>query len=133
MSEFLEKSTQSLSSAKLMVKESYYSSTVNRSYYACFQYLLHVLFVKLNKDQKEYYQEVRTGKNGSHTWAAKLVSISLAKLNMDDYKWFQKHLPELRAKREDADYFPVIISQSDGHEAISKAENLIGVLRKNFK
>ncbi len=132
MSALLEKSNQSLLSAKSLVQQNYYSSTVNRSYYACFQYLLYVLFTKLKKDQDEFYQEVRNRPNGTHTWASKLISIELAKKDMDDYKWFQRHLPELREKRVDADYFQTVIGQTDGYKAIAEAENIITILKKNF-
>lgn len=133
MSELLEKSKQSLQSAKILVQQTYYSSTVNRSYYACFQYLLYVLFVKLNKNQDEYYQEVRNGQNGSHTWASKIIGIELAKKDIGDYKWFQKHFPQLKEKRVDADYYQIVIGQPDGYSAISEAENIINLLKKHFK
>lgn len=133
MSELLEKANQSLESARLLFKQSYYSSTVNRSYYACFQFILHTLFVKLKKDQDEFYNEVRLKPNGTHGWASKLIGNELAKKDLADYKWFQRELPEFKEKRVKADYFPVIISQDDGNQSINKAEAIINVLKKHFK
>ncbi|MCP9751393.1 HEPN domain-containing protein [Ferruginibacter sp. HRS2-29] len=133
MSELLEKSRQSLLSAKSLVKETYYSSTVNRSYYACFQFILHILFTKIKKDPTEFYNEVQNGKNGTHTWASKLISYELAKKDMIDYKWFQGHVPALKERRVNADYYQSVISQEEGYKAISEAENIINLLVKNFK
>lgn len=133
MSNFLEKANQSLDSAKFLFKQNYYSSTVNRSYYACFQYLMYILFDKLNKDQAEFYTEVRQRPNGTHSWASKLISIELAKKDDEDYKWFQKEIPEFREKRVEADYYPTVISQSDGTNSITKAETIINLLKKHFK
>lgn len=133
MSQFLEKANQSLDSAKLLVKNNYYSSTVNRSYYACFQYLMYILFDRLKKDQDEFYKEVQEKPNGTHTWASKLVGIELAKKNMEDYKWFQKEIPQFRQKRVQADYYPIKMMPDDGNFSISKAEAIINLLRKHFK
>ena len=133
MSQFLEKSIQSLDSAKFLVKQQYYSSTVNRSYYACFQYLMHILFEKLKKDQAEFYNEVLHRPNGTHTWASKLIGNELAKKDMEDYKWFQRVIPEFREQRVEADYYPTIISPDQGNQSINKAETIINLLKKHFK
>jgi len=133
MSQFLEKSNQSLDSAKYLVKQQYYSSTVNRSYYACFQFLMHILFEKLKKDQAEFYNEVLQRPNGTHTWASKLIGNELARQNIEDYKWFQRVLPEFREKRVKADYYPAVISPDEGELSITRAESIINMLKVNFK
>ena len=134
MPSFSEKSTFSLESAKLLVKNNYYSSTVNRSYYACFQYIMHVLFEKIKLDQAQFYIDVRNGRNGTHTWASKLIVLELAKKpDKKDYKWLQAQLPDFRELRENADYFPAEMSQELGIESISKAESIMRVLSQNFK
>ena len=133
MASLSEKATQSLNSARLLVREHYYSSTVNRSYYACFQYLMHVLFEKLKKSPTEFYNEVNNGKNGTHTWASKLISFELAKKDIKDYKWYQKEIPALRAKRIEADYHNIEISSAEGHDSINKAESIMNLLARHFK
>ncbi len=134
MSELLEKSKQSFESAKILLKNNYYPSSVSRSYYACFQYILYTLFEKLKKDKEEYYKEVREKPTGTHGWASKLISIDLAKkCSHKDYKWFQENLPLLKKKRIEADYYSDIIKPEDGHDSINKAESLINMLKTNFK
>ena len=133
MTKFLEKANQSLESAKILSKHHYYSSTVNRSYYACFQYLMHILIEKLKKDQTEFYNEVRQRPNGTHSWASKLIGNELARKNLDDYKWLQKELPEFKEKRVLADYYPDVVSPEDGNLSITKAESIIRLLKTHFK
>lgn len=133
MSDLNEKANQSLDSARILFRQNYYSSTVNRSYYAAFQYILHIVFSKLNKDPKEFYNEVQNSKNGTHTWASKLVSIELYKKDKDDYKWFQRELPAFRQARVIADYYPDVITQVSGNDSISKAEAMFNLLKKHFK
>ena len=133
MSVLLEKSKQSLKVAKLSFDNNYYPSTVNRSYYACLQLMLHILFNKLNKDREEFYNEVRHNPNGgTHIWASKLIGIELIKKDKDDYKWFQKNIPEFREKRVLADYYEDTISYDDGDFSIKRAESVINLLNKNF-
>lgn len=133
MASLSEKANQSLNSARLLVKENYYSSTINRSYYACFQYLMHILFEKLKKDPVEFYTEVNNGKNGTHTWASKLIGIELAKKDFKDYKWYQKEIPALREKRVQADYHATVMLPADGHDSINKADAIMNLLAKHFK
>ena len=133
MANFLEKANQSLDSARFLVKQTYYSSTVNRSYYACFQYIMHILFDKLKKDQKEFYNEVLQRPNGTHSWASKLIGNELAKKDMEDYKWFQRVIPEFREQRVIADYYSTVVSPDQGNQSITQAETIINLLKKHFK
>ncbi len=134
MSSFSEKSKLSLESAKLLANNNFYSSSVNRSYYACFQYIMHILFEKIKMDQTQFYNDVRNRPNGTHSWASKLIVIELAKKpDKSDYKWLQEQLPDFRELRENADYYPAEISQDLGRSSISKAESIMNLLSKNFK
>ncbi len=131
---FLEKATQSLESAKCLVKQSYYSSTVNRSYYACLQYILHVLFEKIKMDQTGFEQDLKQKQHiGTHSYATKIIGNELARKDISDYKWFQKQFPELKEKRITADYHSVVISADEGNASILRAETIINLLKKHFK
>ncbi|MEO6404542.1 MAG: HEPN domain-containing protein [Ferruginibacter sp.] len=133
MADFSEKSIQSLDSARYLVKQHFYSSTVNRAYYACFQYIMYVLIKKLNRDEKMFHIEAKNSPNGTHTWACKVIGIDLAKKSYNDYKWFQKEIVELREKRVLADYHSAVITPEEGNVSITKAESIINVLKGNFK
>jgi uncharacterized protein (UPF0332 family) len=134
MSSFSDKSKLSLISARLLANNNLYSSSVNRSYYACFQYIMHILFEKIKMNQDEFYTQVRNRPNGTHSWASKLIIIELAKKpDKEDYKWLQEQLPDFRELRVNADYYPEEITQDLGLLSISKAESIMNVLSKNFK
>lgn len=134
MSTFLEKSTQSLKSAEILAKHSYFSSTLNRSYYSCIQFLLHVLFEKLGYDKLKFYQDVRSQKDGTHGWASKLIEIEMAK-NPDkaNYIWFQRNIKEFKKERVRADYYDDEITQDKGLKSIQTANSIINLVRTNFK
>jgi uncharacterized protein (UPF0332 family) len=133
MYNFLEKSEQSLESANILVKQSFHSSTVNRAYYACIQFLMHTLFTKLKYDKNQFYVDVRNSSDGTHGWASKLIGIELAKIDMDDFKWFQRTIKEFKKVRVQADYHETVISHQQGYDSITTAKTVINTVKKNFK
>lgn len=135
MSVFLEKSTQSIAAAKKIVKESYYASTVNRSYYGCVHFMMYIIFVKIKKDKTDFYSDVRNGNDGTHTWAAKIIENELAHNVTQEkvYKWFQVEIKSLRKLRVLGDYHDYVVSQSDAYRSIDTAETIINNLKKAFK
>lgn len=134
MSQFLEKSTQSLDSASILIKQNYYSSTVNRAYYGYFQFLMHTLFEKLKKDKEQFYQDAQEGNEGSHVRASNLILVLLqSKVSHREYKWFQTTIKELKKKRVTADYYDSVITLDEGQESIKWANKLIKCVEENIK
>jgi len=134
MSQFLEKSEQSVASARLLFDNHYYPSTVNRSYYACLRRMMHILFGQLKVSHGTFQQDVqRKISGGTHVVAAKLIGLALARTNKRDYEWFQRAFPELKQKRIHADYYPGVVSQEDGNDAMRQAISIIRILKSNFK
>lgn len=131
--EILEKSTQSLNAAKLLANQSLYPSTVNRAYYACVQYIMHILIEKLKYDRIKFYADVRNSKDGTHGWASKLMETELIKKNPQDFKWFQKEIKEFKKLRVLADYHEDEISSDDGRYSITRASTIIDTMKNNFK
>jgi uncharacterized protein (UPF0332 family) len=133
MNKFLEKSTQSLNSADILIKQQYYSSTVNRAYYGYFQFLMHILFEKLKKDKEQFYLDVQAGKEGSHVRASNLICTLLCnKISSKEYKWFQKTIKELKKNRVTADYHDSIITPDEGSQSIKWANDLIKCVEQNI-
>ena len=136
MSTFIEKSTQSINSAETLVKEHYYASTVNRAYYSYLQFLMHILFEQLKLDKIKFYKDVQFGNaGGTHIMASNLVCkelVSAKKISNSDYKWFQKTIKEFKQKRNLADYYNDVISQSEGLQSINWSKDLINCIRQNL-
>lgn len=134
MSQFLEKSNESLSSADILIKQQYYSSTVNRAYYGYFQFLMHTLFYKLEQDREQF--DIASNKNneGSHVRASNLILVLIqTKVTNSKYKWFQATIKELKKKRNFADYSDIEITPDDGTNSIKWANALIDCVEQNIK
>jgi len=132
-SNLFEKHKESINAARLLQQSQYYSSTVNRAYYGCFQFLLNILFTKLNVKPEDFESQRRQNKEGTHGWASKLIEYELAKLDKSDFKWYQKTFPEFQKLRNKADYSNDIISQSESLESINTADSIINCVNKNIK
>ncbi|MBL7767737.1 MAG: HEPN domain-containing protein [Flavipsychrobacter sp.] len=124
---YLEKSTQNLLTAELLVKNNYYPATVNRAYYSCLQFIFHVLIEKLNHNFEEINEAPRIG---THAQAQYLIGLALAKLDEKEYKWFQAKFPEIKEQRIKADYHTDSISQEIAHDSINRANAIITTLKK---
>ncbi len=133
MSVFLDKSKQNLKAGDLLIKSGLPSSSVHCSYYATVQFMFHILFNKLGKRKDEFDADKRNNREGSHSWAEKLISIDLAKKSNEDYKWYKRKFPELKRIREDADYSEVVITKDIGLDALDRSQTLINTLNSNFK
>jgi hypothetical protein len=133
MSTFLDKSKQNLDAGELLVKSGLPNPSVHCAYYATVQFMFHILFKKLLKNKDEFDSEKRNNKEGSHSWAEKLISIELAKKSFEDYKWYKSKFPELKRIRESADYSELAITKDMGLDALGRSQTLINTLNSNFK
>jgi hypothetical protein len=134
MESFLDKSNESLSSADILIKQEYYASTVNRAYYGYFQFLMHTLFEKLNKDRAQFELAANDSKEGSHVRASNLIIVLIQrKLTSQKYKWFQITIKELKQKRINADYYNIATTLYDGATCIKWANELIECVQENIK
>jgi len=132
MSGFKEKSSQSSAAADHLIKSALFSSSVHCSYYSCVQNLLHILFNKLNLDQKQFQSDARNNNKGTHKWAADVIGIQIAKKSVKDYKWFQREFGELRALREVADYSEELIGSDSSRDAKRRCSTLNNFLTQTF-
>lgn len=132
-SNLFEKHKESISAAELLQKQNYYSSTVNRAYYGCFQFLLDVVFTRLNVKPADFESQRRQNREGTHGWASKLIEYELAHINPQEFKWYQKKFPEFQKLREKADYSNEKISQDESADSINTANAIIDLVNKLIK
>lgn len=134
MESFLVKSNDSLKSADILIQQQYYASTVNRAYYGYFQFLMYILFEKLNRDRLQFDEAATASKEGSHVRASNLIIVLIqSKLTSKKYKWFQSTIKELKQKRVNADYYNIATTSDDGAECIQWANELIKCVQENIK
>lgn len=125
----LEKSNQSMLIAESLLKQSFYPATVNRAYYSCLQYILHILIEK----QGHTYDHLKTmPRTGTHSQAQYLLEQTLVSHDKKDYKWFQEKLPAFKQERVIADYYGDPLNQTKGYEAIAIAKAIINTLKKHY-
>ncbi|MEJ7682252.1 MAG: hypothetical protein WKG06_31265 [Segetibacter sp.] len=118
--------------AEMLIKHSHYSSTVNRAYYSCLQYILHILFEKLGYTHADLS---KTPRDGTHSQAQYLLEMSLVRKvgsNKSDYKWFQEKFPEFKQDRVIADYYSDALNQEKGYNAINTATSIMNTLKKYY-
>ncbi len=130
MCTFSEKATQSLQAARMLVKEHYYPSTVNRSYFACMHYFMYALFERLKLDKTQFYHEMRRGHCGTHSWITRRIGQEIARASQRDYHWFRQHIASFKRLRIKCDYTDETITAQDGNEAIGLAMALMNLVGK---
>lgn len=130
MNGFLEKTTQNLNSAKILLDQCHYSSSVHCSFYGCLQTAFHTLFVKLNHEKSQFDHMRRLQKMGTHQYVFNLIKKEIEKSLKSDYQWFIHNFTKLKKLREQADYSEEPISQSEGYNALSKAIAINNLINK---
>lgn len=142
MTSFAEKSQQSIQAANMLFKGNLYPSTINRSYYGFFQFMMHVLFNKLNKDRNEFHEQINSLGKKTHTLVWSLVGTEFVKNRPKEYssyewnkeyQWLQEKIKEFKKMRESADYHEDTIRQDDADQWIKNADSMINCLKKCFK
>ncbi|NCI48229.1 HEPN domain-containing protein [Sediminibacterium soli] len=133
MISFQEKAKQNLLAAQALITQHLYHSSVNRSYYATFQYGLYVLFEKIRISKEELNAEAFYEKKGSHVLAFKRLGTEIAGKDISDYRWFQRVSREFKALRKSADYTEETITVDQANDSIRNAESIIRTLLKHFK
>src|ERR1700733_12573272 len=107
MSELKNKSDINKLAAELLLKSTYYVSSVHSSYYMCIQLMLYIIFHKKKiKTKADFNLEVKNRSHGgSHGHAIYIIGLELANAHkMDAYKNFQNLVPKLKEYREKSDY-----------------------------
>lgn len=134
MSAFRDKSNFNFTAADALQKQhSLYDPSIHCSFYACVQEMLHIIFNKLGKTQDEFNGERYEQGKGTHVWASKLIAAALKDKSWQEYKYFQKHFPELKQLREKADYSERKGSRDDSSEAYRLSITLVRQLTQLFK
>lgn len=130
MNGFLEKTTQNLTAAKILLDQCHYSSSVHCLFYGCLQTALHVLFVKLKHDKTKFVNDMQQKKTGTHQQVSDLIADALKKNSEEDSKWFKKNFSALKTLRVKADYEAAPISQTEGYDALSKTNAINNLIKK---
>lgn len=130
------KSIENYKAAKLLSKDSngMYSSSIHCAYYACFQFVKHILNKKC---YISYHQQEKNAQNsniGSHNYIINEMRNDLSNKKEDDvYDIFDDNITELKRLRKKADYDNVIISPEEAKEAVNMADKTLETLKGVYK
>lgn len=142
MTSFAEKSQQSIQAAGLLLTSNLYPSSINRSYYSFFQFMMHVLFNKIKMDQHSFHAHIHCSGKKTHTLVWSIVGTAFVKNRPQvyssyewnkEYRWLQEKIKEFKKMRECADYHEDTIRQDDADQWIKNAQSMIHCLKKCFK
>jgi hypothetical protein len=133
MSVFRDKSHFNREAAEICLQKSLFAPSVHCSYYSCIQYILYVLFEKLNFTEQAFDQQKTSLRVGTHACAIKLMGIDLIKKEKTDYRTFQRLIPELKELREKSDYTNITIGHTDGYLALGNSDSIKRILQKNYR
>jgi hypothetical protein len=95
--------------------------------------MFYILFEKIKITKEEFEQKRALLKGGTHTSAIKLIGNDLINKKREDYKAFQRLVPELKELREKSDYENVAILQEEGWTAMQTSDSIKSILTHNYK
>ncbi len=129
------KSNQNLSLANRIIEnnDDSLSASVHCSYYACFQFMAHILrshFMRSEKDIKS--QGSGNNEGGSHNILINEIREQLDIVNPAIGRRFNNDIQQLKGMRIRADYRNYEIKLEEAQMALSYSKNLLTVLKQNF-
>lgn len=138
MSYLKQKSEQNIIAAEFLIKEGLHAPSVHCSYYSSFQLTKHTLnsFFGINyEEQESELNELKQSKGakgiGSHEYVINRFSGKLRDLSKNEYLSFNRNIKELKAFRNQSDYFNKKVTSEQSKRAYRLSEEIVGMLKKN--
>jgi len=138
VSNFLQtKSANNVKASQMLLKQDLNSPSVHCSYYACVQYMLHILHTKqgmtkesIDKEQRELSMELS---GGFHAWLInKFWALLLGFERGETARLFASYIGELKGLRVKADYENIEISAKKAKQAYETSEKIIKILKEKL-
>ncbi|WP_375560488.1 hypothetical protein ACE193_22795 [Bernardetia sp. OM2101] len=138
MSEIESKSEQNLRMARLSIEKACYATSIHCSYYACVQFMTHLLYDYYEKSDEEIsIQQKQISKElagGFHVWiinffVIKLLPFEGGKIARD----FSSDATQLKKWRVFADYKAKKITSDQAKQAQTYSENILKILQNYIK
>lgn len=130
MSIIKKKSQENLDSARILIKNKKYNSSVHCSYYACFQMSKYCL----NDNDCETYEEqdfyTKSSGNDSHNHISQKTENFLKRNNRFHYLDYKECMSSLKRMRKNADYDQYDISESEADLSYVNANTVLKILNK---
>lgn len=134
MGVLIVKSSENLLSAKLLIENRCFNSSVHCSYYSSVQLMIHLLLNKFNFTQEKLEISAKSENKGSHVFAKNFLYNKMKEKNVR-FKAveFHREVGELKNKREQADYQEIEIDSDFSEDAYKQAEKVNEILEEIFE
>ncbi len=132
MSELRQKSGENLKASDLLIRASFYNSSVHCAYYACVQLMLHILRSDLGMTEKEI-SNGDSENGGFHAWIINIIGTAfLKKKKTEEGRTFRSQIESLRKFRRKSDYDNYLIDERKAKQAKENAESITQLIKDNF-
>jgi len=133
MSKLRQKSEFNIEAAKLLIRGTYYASSIHCSYYSCLQLLKYSIKEFFDIDYEKLSVLISTSGMGTHQFIIDYVVNEIKRnLSFEDSRMFSRAIKDLKQYRIDADYNNIEINMDKGELALSKASEIRDYLKLNF-
>lgn len=134
MGVLIKKSDENISSAKLLIENNCYASSVHCSYYSSVQIMIHLLLNKFGYTPEKLEADAKSQFKGSHIFARDVIRDKMKDLGIRfKAQEFYREIGELKNKREQADYQEKLIDKDFSESAVAQADNVNLILEEIFK
>jgi uncharacterized protein (UPF0332 family) len=129
-SNLIKKSNENYESAKLLIANKYYTSSIHCLYYSILQQMKLILIKEYSINDNLIKQK---GKDiGTHNFLKSQIYSKLNKKSADYGKIFLNYFSTLKKLRINADYKNIIFDLRKTQKALKLTENLEKILTENF-
>lgn len=125
------KAEENYDSAKLLILNGKFASSIHCSYYACFQMSMHIICNKLHITYVDQSKEADKNK-GSHKYTIGAIYDDLKNKNILRMNYYDNTMGELKYLRKKADYLNIKIRPKVAKAALDKATNVLSLLKKEY-
>lgn len=127
------KSQENISSARILIENKYFNSSVHCSYYSSVQIMIHVLLNKYNFTQERLEESAKSERKGSHVFAKNFLHTKMKEMGIRfDAVEFHRLIGSLKNKREKADYQEEVIEEDLSRDALNQAAKINSILTNIF-
>lgn len=133
MSKIRQKSDFNIDAAKLLIRETYYASSVHCSYYSCFQLMKYTIKEFFGIDYEAQSINISSSGQRTHQYVINYVTTELKRfVGAEECKIFKRTIKDLKQFRLESDYENIEVSHDYGQNALDKAIAIRLYLITNF-
>ncbi len=137
MSNWEIKAVDNQKSARFLIDNGLFSSSVHCSYYSNVQLIMHIFLVSFGWTRNEIERNRRHGsfdEKGFHNWIEREIRDSLYEKEVsNEYKqYILRTLPQLKSLRVKADYDDILIDEIKSNNALSMSKQLTDILTQIY-